>query len=187
MQTNPHHGTSASVPARAGRDDDPWAMYYVVRSDRSLSFAQAMALGGAGAVTCADRSRRSDRWAANFAAWQALPYPKIALRANTERFEGLVALDGALIASVPARSSCSGVERAAGGEAPSVRAWLTLTTPVCGLSSSASLTVHHPLPVIHRCDQRGSPYEREHRHRAAAPGHHETRQPPLSYLGRLDD
>ena len=28
-----------------------------------------------------------------------------------------------------------------------MRAWLTLTTPVCGLSSSASLTAHYALPV----------------------------------------
>jgi hypothetical protein len=39
----------------------PWAMYYVVRSDRRLSFAQAMALGGAGAVARADRFRDSER------------------------------------------------------------------------------------------------------------------------------
>ncbi len=34
-------------PADHSRED-PWAMYYVVRSDRRLSFAQSMALGGAG-------------------------------------------------------------------------------------------------------------------------------------------
>lgn len=88
-----------TAPSRADPGDDPWAMYYVLRSDRSLSFAQAMALGGAGAVACADRFRHSDRWAANFTAWQALTYPKVALRANAERFEGLAALDGALIAT----------------------------------------------------------------------------------------
>lgn len=58
--------------------DLAWAMYHVVRSDRRLSFAQAMALGGAGAVACADRFRDSERWAANFAAWQAAAYPKVA-------------------------------------------------------------------------------------------------------------
>jgi hypothetical protein len=28
-----------------------------------------------------------------------------------------------------------------------MRAWLTLTTSICGLSSSASLTAHYALPV----------------------------------------
>jgi len=46
-------------------------MYYVVRSDRSLSFGQTMALGGAGAVACTDRFRETERWAASFALRQA--------------------------------------------------------------------------------------------------------------------
>ena len=91
--------TCVSVPAAAGRDDDPWAMYYVVRSDRRLSLAQAMALGGAGAVACADRFRESERWAANFAAWRAAEYPKIALRANADEFAALAALDAVLLAT----------------------------------------------------------------------------------------
>jgi peptidyl-tRNA hydrolase len=85
------------VPQADHSRDDPWAMYYVVRSDRRLSFAQAIALGGAGAVACANRFRDSERWAGNFAAWQAAAYPKIALRANAERFESLAGLDGAVI------------------------------------------------------------------------------------------
>jgi len=72
-----------------------WAMYYVVRSDRRLSFAQAMALGGAGAVGCADRFRNSKRWSANFAAWQAAAFPKVALRANADRFAALAGIDTA--------------------------------------------------------------------------------------------
>jgi hypothetical protein len=70
-------------------------MYYAVRSDRRLSFAQAMALGGA--VACADRFRDSERWAANFAAWQAADYPQVALRANADQFATLAALDAASI------------------------------------------------------------------------------------------
>ena len=86
-------------PAHADHDDDPWAMYYVVRSDRPLSLGQAMALGGAGSVACADRFRRSDRWAANFAAWQAAAHPKVALRANARLFPGVQALEGSPIAT----------------------------------------------------------------------------------------
>ncbi len=98
MQPNPDD-TSGPVPAPAGRDNDPWSMYYVVRSDRRLSFAQAMALGGAGAVACADRFRDSERWAANFAAWHAAEYPKIALRANAEEFAALAAFDAVPLAT----------------------------------------------------------------------------------------
>ncbi len=68
-------------------------MYYVVRSDRRLSFGQAMALGGAGAVGCSDRFRDSERWAANFAAWQAAEYPKVALRASAAQFAVLAGID----------------------------------------------------------------------------------------------
>jgi peptidyl-tRNA hydrolase len=75
--------------------DLAWAMYHVVRSDRRLSFAQAMALGGAGAVACADRFRDSERWAANFAGWQAAAYPKVALRASAEQFAALAGIDAA--------------------------------------------------------------------------------------------
>jgi peptidyl-tRNA hydrolase len=70
-------------------------MYYVVRSDRRLSFAQAMALGGAGAVACADRFRDSERWSTNFAAWQAAAFPKVALRADADRFAALATIDAA--------------------------------------------------------------------------------------------
>lgn len=80
--------------------DLAWAMYHVVRSDRRLSFAQAMALGGAGAVACADRFRDSERWAANFAGWQATEYPKVALRASAEQFAAVLAqLDTAPVGS----------------------------------------------------------------------------------------
>lgn len=72
-------------------------MYYVVRSDRRLTFSQAMALGGAGAVTCADRFRESERWAVNFAAWQAAAYPKVALRASADQFAALAGVDAAPI------------------------------------------------------------------------------------------
>ena len=48
-------------------------------------------------------------------------------------------------------------------------AWLTLTTPVCGLSSSASLTVHYRCPSFTMRQERTT-YDREHRHRDAAPG-----------------
>ncbi len=72
-------------------------MYYVLRSGQRLSFAQAMALGGAGAVACADRFRESQRWAASFAAWQAQAYPKIALRASAEQFAALAVIDAAPI------------------------------------------------------------------------------------------
>lgn len=74
-----------------------WAMYYVVRSDRRLTFGQAMALGGAGAVACADRFRASERRAASFAAWQAQAYPKVALRANADQFATLAGIDAAPI------------------------------------------------------------------------------------------
>lgn len=81
-------------PADHSRED-PWAMYYVVRSDRRLSFAQSMALGGAGAVACADRFRDSERWSADFAAWHAAAFPKVALRANADRFAALARIDAA--------------------------------------------------------------------------------------------
>ena len=81
-------------PADHSRED-PWAMYYVVRSDRRLSLAQSMALGGAGAVACADRFRDSERWSANFAAWQAAAFPKVALRAAGDRFAALARIDAA--------------------------------------------------------------------------------------------
>lgn len=74
-------------------------MYYVVRSDRSLSLAQAMTLGGAGAVACTDRYRDSERWATNFTAWKAADYPKIALRANADQFAALATLDAAPLAT----------------------------------------------------------------------------------------
>ncbi|MGH2852675.1 MAG: aminoacyl-tRNA hydrolase [Solirubrobacteraceae bacterium] len=86
----PHDTTVASAPAR---DDELWAMYYVVRSDRRLSFGQAIALGGAGAVACADRFRDSERWRANFTAWQAAEYPKVALRARADQFAALTGID----------------------------------------------------------------------------------------------
>ncbi|MGA7705823.1 MAG: aminoacyl-tRNA hydrolase [Solirubrobacteraceae bacterium] len=54
-----------------------------------------MALGGAGAVACADRFRDSERWSANFAAWQAAAFPKIALRADADRFAALAGIDAA--------------------------------------------------------------------------------------------
>jgi peptidyl-tRNA hydrolase len=98
MRASPEDA-AAVVRTRARQEEDPWAMYYVVRNDRPLSFAQAMALGGAGAVACADRFRCSERWAANFAAWQARAHPKIALRADAKRFEEVAELDGALIAT----------------------------------------------------------------------------------------
>jgi peptidyl-tRNA hydrolase len=86
------------MPRPDDNGDLAWAMYYVVRSDRRLSFGQAMTLGGAGAVACADRFCDSERWAANFAAWQAEAYPKVALRADAERFAALTKLDAAAVA-----------------------------------------------------------------------------------------
>jgi peptidyl-tRNA hydrolase len=74
-------------------------MYYVVRKDRSLSFGQAMAMGGAGAVACVDRFWRSEFWAASFAAWRATSSRKITLRADREQFDRVAELDSALIAT----------------------------------------------------------------------------------------
>jgi peptidyl-tRNA hydrolase len=91
--------TDQHATPTVGHAEDRWAMYYVVRSDRSPSFAQAMALGGAGAVSCADRFRNCERWAANFAAWHAAAYPKVALRANAAEFEALTTLDAAPVAT----------------------------------------------------------------------------------------
>ncbi|MGA9316407.1 MAG: aminoacyl-tRNA hydrolase [Solirubrobacteraceae bacterium] len=85
--------TTHDSASAGARDDDPWAMYYIVRSDRRLSFAQAMALGGAGAVACADRFRDSPRWAPNFTAWQAAEYPKVALRARADQLTVLAEID----------------------------------------------------------------------------------------------
>jgi len=41
------------------------------------------------------------------------------------------------------------------GDNMPVRAWLTLTACLCGLSASASLAVHWLTPVMHHEQQRG--------------------------------
>jgi peptidyl-tRNA hydrolase len=63
-------------------------MYYVVRKDAPLSLELAMAYAGAGAVKCADRFRRTDRWAPFFHSWSARPR-KVALRATAEEIAHL--------------------------------------------------------------------------------------------------
>jgi hypothetical protein len=73
-------------------------MYYVVRSDRLRL--------GEGArrrwrLARADRFPESERWAANFAAWQATEYPKGRAGASEDRFAALAGIDAA---SVPAQA-----------------------------------------------------------------------------------
>jgi peptidyl-tRNA hydrolase len=84
-----------AVPDRSGADapaamnasqNDPWAMYYVVRKDRALSLGQAMSLAGAGAVLCAQQWRDTPAWAQAFAAWHEHSYRKVSLRADAIQF-----------------------------------------------------------------------------------------------------
>lgn len=77
---------SADAAQARSEQDDAWAMYFVVCQERRLTLAQAITLGGAGAVMCADRFRGDARWQDAFVAWQAHSYRKIALRADNEQF-----------------------------------------------------------------------------------------------------
>jgi hypothetical protein len=58
--------------------DDPWVMYYVVRSGVPFSLEQAMASAGAAAVDCVERF-------GPFEEWDERPR-KVALRAGEEEF-----------------------------------------------------------------------------------------------------
>ncbi|HEY2603978.1 MAG TPA: peptidyl-tRNA hydrolase [Thermoleophilaceae bacterium] len=58
--------------------DDPWVMYYVVRSGVPFSLEQAMASAGAAAVDCVERF-------GPFEEWHERPR-KVALRADEEEF-----------------------------------------------------------------------------------------------------
>jgi peptidyl-tRNA hydrolase len=86
MPVHPNPFDSAYAADLRSAQEDPWAMYYVVPTDLRLSFGQALAYGGAGAVACADQFRTHPRWQAAFATWQAQSYRKIVLRANPEQF-----------------------------------------------------------------------------------------------------
>lgn len=63
--------------------DDPYAMYYVVRKDVRLTFAQSMAIAGAAAVRCVHQLATDPRFAHAFAAWHDRAR-KVALRASAE-------------------------------------------------------------------------------------------------------
>jgi len=65
--------------------DDPWVMYYVVRSGLPFSLEQAMASAGAAAVECVERFGSEERFAAAFEAWHDRPR-KVALRAGSAEF-----------------------------------------------------------------------------------------------------
>ena len=58
--------------------DDPWVMYYVVRSGVPFSLERAMAVAGAAAVECVERFGADDRW-------RERPR-KVALRAGEAEF-----------------------------------------------------------------------------------------------------
>ena len=67
-------------------DDDPYAMYYVVRKDARLTWGQSMATAGAAAVACRRRFRDDERFRPAFDAWDERPR-KIALRASAEEID----------------------------------------------------------------------------------------------------
>jgi peptidyl-tRNA hydrolase len=58
--------------------DDPWVMYYVVRSGVPFSLERAMAIAGAAAVECVERFGADERW-------RERPR-KVALRADEAEF-----------------------------------------------------------------------------------------------------
>jgi peptidyl-tRNA hydrolase len=66
--------------------EDPLAMYYVVRKDARLTFAQAMDIAGAAAVRCVHEFGSDPRFADAFAAWHDRAR-KVALRASAEEME----------------------------------------------------------------------------------------------------
>jgi peptidyl-tRNA hydrolase len=68
-----------------GHIDNPWVMYYVVRSGVPFSLEQAMTSAGAAAVECVERFAREERFAAAFEAWHERPR-KVALRADEAEF-----------------------------------------------------------------------------------------------------
>ena len=53
---------SESVASEHGHTDDPWVMYYVVRSGVPFSLERAMASAGAAAVECVERFGADERW-----------------------------------------------------------------------------------------------------------------------------
>src|SRR5436309_659771 len=65
--------------------DDPWVMYYVVRSGVPFSLERAMAGAGAAAVECVERFGGEERFARAFQAWRPRPR-KVALRADEAEF-----------------------------------------------------------------------------------------------------
>lgn len=80
-------------------EDDPLAMYLVVRKDRPLAFGQAMGIAGAGAARCLGALGGDQRFAGSFRAWHDQPR-KVALRASEEEFDQLCAeLAGAVVAT----------------------------------------------------------------------------------------
>jgi peptidyl-tRNA hydrolase len=65
--------------------NDPWVMYYVVRSGVPFSLERAMASAGAAAVECVERFASDERFAAAFEQWHNRPR-KVALRADSAEF-----------------------------------------------------------------------------------------------------
>jgi peptidyl-tRNA hydrolase len=65
--------------------DDPWVMYYVVRSGVPFSLERAMASAGAAAVECVERFAGDERFAPAFEQWHDRPR-KVALRADSAEF-----------------------------------------------------------------------------------------------------
>jgi peptidyl-tRNA hydrolase len=87
--------------------DDPWVMYYVVRSGVPFSLERAMASAGAAAVECVERFAHDERFAPAFQQWHERPR-KVALRAAEAEFgqvqkEEPCAVEQAVLLCLPPR------------------------------------------------------------------------------------
>lgn len=81
------------------QQEDPYVMYYVVRSGSKLDLGQAMVLAGAGAVLCSDQYSKTEKWSKSFSDWYQESYRKVVLRATEEEFAQAQELDSVSLSS----------------------------------------------------------------------------------------
>ena len=62
MAPTPRCRSWSACLASGSVSDDPWVMYYVVRSGVPFSLERAMASAGAAAVECVERFGADERW-----------------------------------------------------------------------------------------------------------------------------
>jgi peptidyl-tRNA hydrolase len=62
--------------------DDPLVMYLVVQREAPLPLSDALAGAARATLACRDRFAADDRWAPDFAAWQARSFRKVTLKAR---------------------------------------------------------------------------------------------------------